>query len=96
YQPYKKSTGRDPGVQAFLLEKTEMPEFLEGVFQLVDASVEKYKSRKFEHLSASFGCTGGQHRSVYSADRLADHLRKDPELDVIVTHIEQEIKQWKN
>ncbi|MEO1433905.1 MAG: RNase adapter RapZ, partial [Bacteroidota bacterium] len=96
YEPYKKLTGRDLPVQEFLLEQSEMPQFLKGVFHLVDASVAKYKTRNFEHLTVSFGCTGGQHRSVYSADCLAEHLRKDPDLDVIVTHIEQEIKQWKN
>ena len=67
-----------------------MEEFLEPVFQLVDRSVEKYIERKFNHLSVSFGCTGGQHRSVYSAERLAEHLKNKYPVRVVILHREQE------
>ena len=57
---------------------------------------EDYMARGFEHLMVSFGCTGGQHRSVYSADAMAKHLKEKYNLDTIVTHIEQESKGWVN
>ncbi len=73
-----------------------MPDFLQHVFGLVDISVETYLKRDFEGLTVSFGCTGGQHRSVFAADRLAQHLEEKYKLKTIVTHIEQEAKNWIN
>jgi len=96
YEPYKTQTGRDKLVQDFLLQKTEMPQFLEDAFSLVDRAVENYLSRDFEHLMVSFGCTGGQHRSVFSADSLAKHLEEKYELKTTVHHIVQERKNWVN
>jgi RNase adaptor protein for sRNA GlmZ degradation len=57
---------------------------------LVDASVSAYQRRGFKHLMVSFGCTGGQHRSVYLAEQLAKHLRGKDGLEVVVRHREQE------
>ncbi len=68
-------TGRDKGVKDFLEQQTRMPEYLNSVFDIVDIAVEDYMRRGFESLMISFGCTGGQHRSVYAADALARHLR---------------------
>ena len=96
YTPYKKQTGRDPDVQTFLLEKSEMPDFLKDVYSLVDRSVKKYLDRGFDALSVYFGCTGGQHRSVFAADQLAEHLSSNFDLKVEVLHIEQEKKSWIN
>lgn len=95
-EKYKTQTGRDKEVQEFLLHKTEINTFLQHVFGLVDLTVQDYIKRGFDHLSVSFGCTGGQHRSVYSADRLADHLKEKFGVKTKIEHIEQEAKKWIN
>jgi RNase adaptor protein for sRNA GlmZ degradation len=64
--------------------------FLSSVLSLVDASVSAYRRRGFSSLMVSFGCTGGQHRSVYLAEQLARHLRATNGVEVIVRHIELE------
>jgi len=74
YEQYKHMTGLDESVIRFIEEDGELPKFLESVYQLVDAAVSRYLERGFTHLMVSFGCTGGQHRSVYSAEHLAQHL----------------------
>jgi len=96
YAPYKKLTGRDQAVIDFLQEKSTISTFLEHVYALVDASVSQYLSRDFEHLMVNFGCTGGQHRSVYCADALAKHLQNKFKVKVVLHHIEQEAKNWQN
>lgn len=96
YEPYKKLTGRDPEVQAFLKHESEMDAFLENVYDLVDRSVQTYLERDFESLTVSFGCTGGQHRSVYAGDQLAAHLKEKFDVRVRVHHREQELKNWQN
>ena len=93
---FKTQTGRDKGVKDFLEQQTRMTEFLNSVFDIVDISVEDYIRRGFESLSVSFGCTGGQHRSVYAADSLARHLRNKFKVKVEVKHIVQEEKNWVN
>ncbi len=90
YDQYKSLTGKDQAVIDFFAEDSDMEEFLEPVFKLVDRSVEKYLDRKFTHLSVSFGCTGGQHRSVYSAERLAGHLKNKFPVRIVLLHREQE------
>ena len=69
------------------------PYFLEHVYGLVDASVKRYMERGFTNLSVCFGCTGGQHRSVYSAQHLAEHLNKKFGVQVNLIHREQNIEQ---
>ncbi|PHI21671.1 phosphotransferase enzyme family protein [Lewinellaceae bacterium SD302] len=96
YEPYKKQTGRDEAVINFLNHHSQMPDFLQNVFRIVDPAVENYIDRSFTHLQVSFGCTGGQHRSVYAADQLTAHLRKKYGVEVDLHHIEQEKKNWKN
>jgi RNase adapter protein RapZ len=95
-EEFKTQTGRDKGVKDFLEQQTRMPEFLNSVFDVVDISVENYIRRGFDNLSISFGCTGGQHRSVYAADALARHLRNKFNVKIELTHIEQESKNWVN
>jgi RNase adaptor protein for sRNA GlmZ degradation len=73
-----------------------MPSFLQHVYSLVDISVEDYIQRGFTSLTVNFGCTGGQHRSVYAADKLAEHLKEKYHVKTVVHHREQELKQWKN
>lgn len=96
YEPYKKLTGRDEGVINFLQHHSEMGTFLNDVYRIVDGAVEDYIDRSFTHLMLSFGCTGGQHRSVYAADMLAQHLKEKYGVQIVLRHIEQERKAWKN
>jgi hypothetical protein len=96
FEEYKKLTGRDKPVIDFLESKTRIHDFLAAAKQAVEISVDDYLARGFEHLMISFGCTGGQHRSVYSADAMAKHLKEKYNLDAIVTHVEQEAKAWVN
>lgn len=95
-QEFKVMTGRDKEVKDFLEQQTRMPEFLNSVFDVVDITVEDYMRRGFENLVINFGCTGGQHRSVYAADALARHLRNKYKIPVTLQHIEQEAKNWVN
>ena len=91
YEPYKKLTGRDEPVIRFLEDDGEVFTFLEHVYGVVDPHVETYARRGFTSLMVSFGCTGGQHRSVYCAEHLAAHLReKYPDIRVRLTHREQD------
>lgn len=89
YDEYKQLTGMDEPVINFLDKEEAMQKFLEHVYGIVDYSVEKYRSRGFKNLMVNFGCTGGQHRSVYSAEHLAAHLREKFGVKVILTHREQ-------
>ncbi|MCY7293295.1 MAG: phosphotransferase [Ferruginibacter sp.] len=91
-EEHKTETGRDKTVQDYLTDKTRMEEFLSGVFSTVDISVEDYIKRNFEVLEVNFGCTGGQHRSVYAADALARHLKNKYGVKVEVKHLEQKFE----
>ena len=91
YEPYKKLTGLDEPVIRFLEDDGEITTFLESVYRLADAHVERYIERGFTSLMFCFGCTGGQHRSVYSAQHLAEHLHRKYNVTVDLTHREQGI-----
>ena len=89
YGQYRKLTGRDEPVIRFLEEDGEITSFLEHVYGVVEPHVETYARRGFTSLMVSFGCTGGQHRSVYCAEHLAAHLSsKYPELRIVLRHRE--------
>ena len=91
YEPYKKITGLAPRVIKFLEDDGEIVTFLQSVYKLADFHIERYLQRGFTSLMFSFGCTGGQHRSVYSAQHLADRIRKKyPQVNVELCHREQE------
>jgi RNase adaptor protein for sRNA GlmZ degradation len=92
-EEFKIQTGRDKPVKDFLEQKTEMPGFMNNVYNLVDISVSDYLKRGFSSLMINFGCTGGQHRSVYAADALARHLRNKFNVNIEINHIEQGIKE---
>jgi aminoglycoside/choline kinase family phosphotransferase len=96
YEPYKKITGRDEAVIDFLLKESNITEFVENAKRIVIPSVEQYLERGFSSLMVSFGCTGGQHRSVYSCDQMSKFLRENYDVNVVVNHMEQEIKGWIN
>lgn len=89
YEPYKKLTGLDEPVIRFLEDDGEILTFLDSVYRLADAHVRRYIQRGFTDLMFSFGCTGGQHRSVYCAQRLAEHLNAKFGIEVRVVHREQ-------
>jgi len=92
YAPYKHLSGREKEVIDFLEQQTRMPDFMNSVFDLVDITVEDYMRRGFEKLTINFGCTGGQHRSVYAAEQTARHLRNKYKLKPVLEHINQ--KNW--
>jgi aminoglycoside/choline kinase family phosphotransferase len=92
-EEYKTQSGKDKDVQDFLEQRTRMPEFLNSIFDIVDISVEDYLNRGFERLMINFGCTGGQHRSVYAAEQTARHLRNKYRVKTVVGHLNEE--NWK-
>lgn len=91
YEPYKQLTGLDEPVIRFLEDDGEITTFLESVYKLADTHVERYLERGFTSLMFSFGCTGGQHRSVYSAQHLAEHIHEKFGVEVRLCHREQGI-----
>ncbi|MFV0304072.1 MAG: ATP-binding protein [Moheibacter sp.] len=96
-QEFKTQTGRDKAVIDYLESETKIAIFLEGAYTMVDLTVEDYLQRGFSNLEINFGCTGGQHRSVYSADAMAKHLReKFSQIQIQVKHVVQEEKNWVN
>ena len=86
FEEYKKLSGLDKPVQDFLEQRTKMNVFLNSVWDLVDINVENYLKRGFESLHINFGCTGGQHRSVFAAEQTARHLRNKYKLKVVLEH----------
>ena len=97
YEPYKKLTGMDEPVIKFLEDDGEITGFLDHVYGVVDPHVDTYSRRGFTSLMVNFGCTGGQHRSVYCAEHLAAHLTtKYPDICVHLIHREQCIERWLN
>ena len=87
---FKSLTGKDTPVIDYLRQHKSVDEYLKNAEALVDASISNYQSRGFKSLTASFGCTGGQHRSVYLAEQLAKHLRAKDGVEVVLRHIELE------
>ncbi len=86
FDEYKILTGKDKSVQDFLEQRTKMNEYLNSVWDLIDITVEDYLKRGFSHLMINFGCTGGQHRSVYAAEQTARHLRNKYKANVVLEH----------
>lgn len=91
YDQYKNLTGIDKPVINFLEENGEIARFLEHVYALIDIHVQRYIERGFTSLMFSFGCTGGQHRSVYSAQHVAEYIHKKFNIRVTLCHREQNI-----
>ena len=90
FDEYKKLAGIHKPVQDFLEQRTKMNTFLNSVWDLIDITVENYLERGFESLQINFGCTGGQHRSVFAAEQTARHLRNKYKVKVILAHTNQE------
>ncbi|MBR1804560.1 MAG: phosphotransferase [Muribaculaceae bacterium] len=89
YDKYKAFTGLDDNVIKFLQNESTIDKWLEHVYALVDESVERYVKRNFTDLMVCFGCTGGQHRSVYAAQHMAEHIYKKFNVRVELSHREQ-------
>ena len=96
YERYTHFTGMDEPVIQFLEEDGEIQPFLEQAYQLVDFSVKRYMDRGFQNLMVSFGCTGGQHRSVYSAEKMAQHINEKFGVEVQLIHREQNMERTLN
>ncbi len=92
-EEYKTQSGLDKSVTDFLEQQTDMPVFLTGVFSIIDISVSDYIKRGFISLMINFGCTGGQHRSVYAAEAVARHLRNKFKVKINLNHTNKE--NWK-
>ncbi|HVX26647.1 MAG TPA: RNase adapter RapZ [Parafilimonas sp.] len=89
FEEFKTLTGNDKNVINFLELRTRMNEFLNGVYDVIDISVEDYIKRGFTNLMISFGCTGGQHRSVYAAEQTAKRLKNKYKVQVIIRHLNE-------
>jgi hypothetical protein len=90
FDDYKKLSGQDKPVKDFLEQQTQMPVYLNSIYNIVDISVEDYIKRGFANLQINFGCTGGQHRSVFAADALARHLRNKFKVKIELQHTNKE------
>ncbi|MEG1556659.1 MAG: RNase adapter RapZ, partial [Bacteroidales bacterium] len=89
-EKYKPLTGKDQLVIEYLEHYQEVESFKRHVYALIDSSVDNYRKRKFDHFMVSFGCTGGQHRSVYFAECLAQHLvSRYDDIEVVLRHTNQ-------
>jgi aminoglycoside/choline kinase family phosphotransferase len=84
---FKSLTGQDAPVIDYLNQQETVHQYFASVLSLVDASIASYQSRAFKNLMVSFGCTGGQHRSVYLAEQLAKRLRTKPGVEVVLRHL---------
>ena len=89
YDAYKHLTGNDEMVRQFLERETMMPDFMNYVNAILSIHVEDYINKGFEQISVAFGCTGGQHRSVYAANKLAEYLINRYNIDATVTHLNE-------
>lgn len=85
-EKFKELSGRDKEVIVFLENETAVKDFLENVIKISENSIKNYIERKFTSLIINFGCTGGQHRSVYSAEKLADYLKNKFDINVELNH----------
>ena len=94
FDEYKHLSGLDKPVKDFLEQRTKMPDFLNSVYSMIDISVEEYIRRDFKNLVINFGCTGGQHRSVYAAEAIARHLRNKFKVNIELTHLNR--NNWKH
>lgn len=93
FTPYKHLSGLDKPVKDFLDQQTKMPDFLNSVYSIIDISVEDYIKRGFKNLCINFGCTGGQHRSVYAAEATARHLKNKFKVKIELEHLNK--VNWK-
>lgn len=94
YEPYKKITGLEKPVIDFLEAQSNIKAFFNNCCQVVDEAINNYIERGFASLMISFGCTGGQHRSVYSAERMKKYIEEKYGVKVVLRHLEGERGNW--
>jgi len=90
---FKLLNGRDKKVMEFLEANSDVEDYLSNTFSLVGSTIETYFAKGFKNLMINFGCTGGQHRSVYCADKMFEHLKNKYDINIFLSHIEQGIKE---
>ena len=93
YDEFKMLTGKDKPVIDFLNKENSVKEFLSNVYSIIEPAIKNYEERGFKHLMINFGCTGGQHRSVFCAEKASEYLRKLDNVNVIIRHTELEKKE---
>jgi aminoglycoside/choline kinase family phosphotransferase len=95
YEEFKDKNGHDPQVMEFLRTQSEADEFVADAFKLIHKSVDNYLDRKFTNLMINFGCTGGQHRSIYCAEKMKEILqqRYGQDIEILIHHREEEMKK---
>ncbi|MFZ2322993.1 MAG: RNase adapter RapZ [Ignavibacteriaceae bacterium] len=89
---FKLLNGRNKEVKKFLEEQSNVDDFMNHIYPIVDSTINTYLERGFKDLMINFGCTGGQHRSVYCADKMFEHIKTKYNINVFLSHIEQGIK----
>ncbi|MDR1951017.1 MAG: phosphotransferase, partial [Bacteroidales bacterium] len=90
FEAYKTLNGKDDAVKKYLEQYPEVADFIDNAYRLVEPTIQNYISRNFEHLQINFGCTGGQHRSVYCAEKLAQKISQKFDIQITVKHREQD------
>ena len=93
YEQYKKHTGKDLRVIEFLKKEEDVQKFIEHVTKIIEIPIENYIKREFGNLMINFGCTGGQHRSVFMAEHFAEYLKNKYNVNVSLRHRELEMKE---
>lgn len=93
YEQYKKHTGKDLRVIEFLKKDEDVQRFITNVTQIIEISIDNYLKREFNNLMINFGCTGGQHRSVFMAEYFAEYVRNKYNVNVALRHRELEMKE---
>ena len=88
FERYMMLSGKDREVVDFFLKNTRMEAFIDLAYRMVRMTMETYMERGFTHLMVAFGCTGGQHRSVYCAERLAERIKQDYKVGVDLAHLD--------
>lgn len=88
YEEYKNLTGKDASVIEFFYQKSNIEDFLQKALKVIEINIESYLEREFSHLMVNFGCTGGQHRSVYCADRMAQMIEEQFDVTIRLIHNE--------
>ena len=89
FEEYKTLNGKDEAVKKYLEQYDEVADFIDNSYRLVEPSIQNYISRNFEHLQINFGCTGGQHRSVYCAEKISQKISQNFNIQIITNHREQ-------
>jgi RNase adaptor protein for sRNA GlmZ degradation len=90
YSKYRDMTGKDPEVMEYISQYEEVDDFIGHCFALIKQSAESYIARNFTNLSVSFGCTGGRHRSVYCAEKIASLFDGNTDIQLNIRHLEQD------